>query len=618
MSAKFRHIALSLSGGGTRAIGFHIGTLDILDRCGLLQQVKTLSTVSGGSLVGTSYALSISEGMSYRELFCIFFEFLPRANIVQGLADVLTRKKRPVPGGSRDMATGLAEIYHQQFFSQYFTDPYFGALQTGGPDQPRHLEDFSFNATDFRSAIAFRFQKSVIDCKVGNFNSWLEPDQSNEIRIADIVTASSCIPAMFEPMRMPVDFHWPEQYTRGDRKGEPFGPVKLHFREGLEPSENLALMDGGVYDNQGLTTVLLAISRRQEQEDEAREASTAHNWARWSRELLNRFSMVDLFIISDTPLRKPSFLEAYREPGRVKGFAGWLRSRTLGQVNRFATAIALILLASSVWALLRIFDYGELTHFRRVLEGGWFGWIHIVLEVVSLLIPLGVSAIIGASILAVKNRIADVFERASSQMPPLQRKPWFYLRKLRIGSLLDMGSARRSSVMAMVSDIFAHRIRQLGYGLAYGNDQVAPTLLANEIYELEHQAQDQLTDDCVPVSELTSALCHLAAHMQTKSWFDTLNADELVKDSDGRLSPEQARELTRRKDGTPRTDLDLLVACGQLTTCFNLIKRLDDETSPAVRSPEIVAALVSSWNQLQQDPFCIIDENLQNDPRASG
>jgi NTE family protein len=49
-------IALSLSGGGTRAMGFHLGTLSYLDRIGLLEKVRILSTVSGGSAIGIGYA----------------------------------------------------------------------------------------------------------------------------------------------------------------------------------------------------------------------------------------------------------------------------------------------------------------------------------------------------------------------------------------------------------------------------------------------------------------------------------------------------------------------------------------------------------------------------------
>ena len=45
-------VGLALSGGGYRAAGFHIGTLDALDNLGLIDQVSNLTTVSGGSIAG--------------------------------------------------------------------------------------------------------------------------------------------------------------------------------------------------------------------------------------------------------------------------------------------------------------------------------------------------------------------------------------------------------------------------------------------------------------------------------------------------------------------------------------------------------------------------------------
>ncbi len=53
---------LSLSGGGFRAAAFHLGTLDLLFRTGLLGDVTMLSTVSGGTFTGAGYALAQARG----------------------------------------------------------------------------------------------------------------------------------------------------------------------------------------------------------------------------------------------------------------------------------------------------------------------------------------------------------------------------------------------------------------------------------------------------------------------------------------------------------------------------------------------------------------------------
>lgn len=53
-----RKIGIALSGGGSRAIAFHLGCLRALHDLGLLNQASVLSTVSGGSVIGALYATS--------------------------------------------------------------------------------------------------------------------------------------------------------------------------------------------------------------------------------------------------------------------------------------------------------------------------------------------------------------------------------------------------------------------------------------------------------------------------------------------------------------------------------------------------------------------------------
>jgi NTE family protein len=71
-------IGLALSGGGSRAIAFHLGCLRALHDLGILPQVKVLSTVSGGSVIG---ALYVATDASFPE-----FERRVRATLARGLA----------------------------------------------------------------------------------------------------------------------------------------------------------------------------------------------------------------------------------------------------------------------------------------------------------------------------------------------------------------------------------------------------------------------------------------------------------------------------------------------------------------------------------------------------
>src|SRR5882757_5630732 len=58
-------IGLSLSGGGSRAIAFHLGCLRALHDLGVLNSIAGLSTISGGSVVGAYYAYT--PGKSFIE-----------------------------------------------------------------------------------------------------------------------------------------------------------------------------------------------------------------------------------------------------------------------------------------------------------------------------------------------------------------------------------------------------------------------------------------------------------------------------------------------------------------------------------------------------------------------
>jgi len=49
-------IGLALSGGGSRAMAFHLGCLRALNELALLDRVSALSTISGGSVIGAYYA----------------------------------------------------------------------------------------------------------------------------------------------------------------------------------------------------------------------------------------------------------------------------------------------------------------------------------------------------------------------------------------------------------------------------------------------------------------------------------------------------------------------------------------------------------------------------------
>src|SRR4029077_17555299 len=77
-------IGLALSGGGSRAIAFHLGCLRALDRLGLLDRIAVLSTVSGGSVIGAYFHAHDGDFAS--------FEAKVRNVLAQGLIAQMRRK----------------------------------------------------------------------------------------------------------------------------------------------------------------------------------------------------------------------------------------------------------------------------------------------------------------------------------------------------------------------------------------------------------------------------------------------------------------------------------------------------------------------------------------------
>src|SRR4051812_6509993 len=61
-----RKLGLALSGGGHRAALFHIGVLARLAEADRLRNVRVISTVSGGSIVGTLYYLLLRNDLQSR------------------------------------------------------------------------------------------------------------------------------------------------------------------------------------------------------------------------------------------------------------------------------------------------------------------------------------------------------------------------------------------------------------------------------------------------------------------------------------------------------------------------------------------------------------------------
>lgn len=79
-----RKIGLALSGGGSRAIAFHLGCLRALHRLGILEDISALSCVSGGSVIGAFLITHDGDFPSFEErIRTLLSKGLARAMVIR-------------------------------------------------------------------------------------------------------------------------------------------------------------------------------------------------------------------------------------------------------------------------------------------------------------------------------------------------------------------------------------------------------------------------------------------------------------------------------------------------------------------------------------------------------
>ncbi|WP_426424129.1 patatin-like phospholipase family protein [Bradyrhizobium genosp. A] len=246
-------IGLALSGGGSRAIAFHLGCLRALDRLGLLDRIAVLSTVSGGSVIGAYFHAHRGDFAS--------FEASVRAFLAQGLA-VPMRRKLFSPLGIKVTASfavvGIAALAAAVIITAVkivgMVTPRLLAAHFEHFDirSPLHrfasrttlleaaLDDLLFkhmslndlparphlviNATELRTGSAFRFGTM-------ESGSWRWGKlHRNEVSVAHAVAASAAYP-LFLPA---------------------FDETLTFDKNGALSDARVLLTDGGIYDNLGL------------------------------------------------------------------------------------------------------------------------------------------------------------------------------------------------------------------------------------------------------------------------------------------------------------------------------------------------------------------------------
>ncbi|MGB5738963.1 MAG: hypothetical protein WBM54_06410, partial [Woeseia sp.] len=521
-------------------------------------------------------------------------EFLPELNTLEDLLEVLERREPPVASGSRTMITALAEVYRERFLARYYDDPTFSVFWEEEPVIP--LKEIIFNATEFKSGFAFRFQKSEYQGVIGNAMISLKEEHAKAIRMADIMAASSCIPGGMEPLMFPQDFHWPgDEWRPGGKSKRPFCEQVEDYLRDRYNITSVPLMDGGVYDNQGITSIILTLAKKHRvskgmDEDAlfdqiaSLEPIRPRDWARWVLRSMEDCSDVqkqkdmgdvDLFIVSDTPiLRDPMYAVAPRLHSSQKGFKHWLRNLSLGAIDKFIWVITILLTLS----LFMMPDPpADASRFQKAFFYGESAFLFALM-----LVTVG-------SLILIRIKGRQLAEAAVEVMPPMKRQWWSYAKSLRIGQIWDMTSQRASSMSALTSRIFMNRIRQLGYSLLYSHEEFEKRVMDNNINDIGSitaGGSGDLPEFVKSPTVATQVVVKRAAEMGTKLWID--------------------------KPDRERHDLDVLIAAGHVSTCFNVIEYLwqshrDEHGQIKENVRDLFEFAKADWHLLNEDPYRFVD-----------
>nr|WP_293295820.1 patatin-like phospholipase family protein [Allomuricauda sp.] len=236
----FEEIALCFSGGGYRAACFSLGTLSFFDKMGLLENVRAISTVSGGTITGIKYAQTQAVGLDFDLFFKDYYKWLQKDELANNaIGHIRGGKvwKLEANKHKRRNPINAFAIEYNRFLGQMTLGDVQRAMENGST----HLQKVVFNATDFTHSLQFRFQNTNRGGVLGNkrvqelghgLNTYL-----NKIKLGDILASSSAFPGGFEPIGFPNDF-----LSKEDSRAT--GMTEI------------GLLDGGIIDNQGISSIL--------------------------------------------------------------------------------------------------------------------------------------------------------------------------------------------------------------------------------------------------------------------------------------------------------------------------------------------------------------------------
>ena len=289
--------ALCLSGGGYRAMLFHLGSLWRLNELGWLPKLDRISSVSGGSIANARLGLAWPSLTFVGGVATNFVKEV--AAPIQKLAGK-TIDEGSILGGILFPGSTISEKVIAAYQKHLFGKASLRSLPAPAEGTPR----FVFNASSVQSGALVRFSRDyVADYRVGRIT---DPDALAKVSLAEAVAASSAFPPFLSPMILDVD---PSHF-------QPLAGADL---QELPYTTEMVLTDGGVYDNLGLETVWKNYRTVLVSDGGGKIDSEGAPKRDWARHMYRVLGLIDNQVRA---LRKRQLIDSYKSKEREGTYWG--------------------------------------------------------------------------------------------------------------------------------------------------------------------------------------------------------------------------------------------------------------------------------------------------------
>lgn len=550
-----KNIALAFSGGGFRAAAYSLGCLSYLNHLKyegkpFLENVKYISSTSGGSITNLLYSSFIFKGKNFEEFYNYLNQNLEGDFLLKEALDLLNNNSEWVKrkNKSRNLINAFSLVYDKLLQQEEF-----GVYNNR--DNDPHLEEICVNATEFTNGYPFRFQSQhkELDYSKGYIgNRYIhfkldQVDKAEKIKLGDILASSTCFPSGFEPMIYPDDYEnqkisKKELIESLEIKENKFTLDKYNNIDFIKNSnfnikgdKQFGIMDGGVGDNQGIDAFIKADNRRK--------------------------VPFDLFLSCDV---SSYLMDGYTLPVYKKRWFDFI------SINTSIISLIFFMVLSTLLPFITFF---------LLYNNNSFGLIGTLTRIISFLLLLINIIILCKFIGMVKpKREADSWSGILDKY-----KSKFCSLSLRM--IIQMLLSRAKSVFILANDIYLKQIRRMYYDKLFSEEKYKNRVIQNTIYDLSRVnfSESKPSPNELLPSELVISIAEKARTMGTTLWFDENHTKNRLKES--------------------------IIAAGQFTTCYNLIRFVDKlPTSELTDSLEdLKTQLVSDWKLFAESPYFLID-----------